>query len=107
MERITYATHIQAFIKIPPHEILYLYQERPETLLVVGQYRTCFITSTLDRLKNDLISHGFIRSHSDFLINLNHIQFFNKSMVRIGHVELPISQSGFNLLLDRLNVVRG
>jgi two-component system LytT family response regulator len=61
------------------------------------------VLKNLKSFEEQLMPYQFIRIHKSFIISLRHLESIEKSTVKIGDVNIPISESykdSFNLFLD-------
>lgn len=63
------------------------------------------VPRTLKHMEEELGPHGFIRTHRSYLANLASIERIGSSEVHIGEVEIPLSESHRQGLINSLKVL--
>ncbi|MEG0875242.1 MAG: LytTR family DNA-binding domain-containing protein [Clostridiales bacterium] len=84
---------------IPQNTIIYIEHDKRVTKIVTEDniYRNY---DKLDNIEKSLYSPPFVRCHKSFIINLNHINSFQKTVfICMGNVKVPISRSHYNLVV--------
>ena len=68
-----------------------------------SQERPLVIRSSLKQLKKDLPNSTFIQPHRSYIINIEHIQSWDKSSISIANNVIPISRNNKEAILNQLD----
>ena len=60
------------------------------------------VLSTMKGIEQLLSEHKFIRIHKSYLINMDHFEFVEGAMAKVGGSELPVSRKYRNQLMEAL-----
>jgi len=86
-------------------DIIYLRSNRNYTNIFLKDGKNVLISKTLGFLVKKINDSAFLRIHSSYLINTNHLNQYIKAkdkVVLIGNIELPVSRNNKKLLANWL-----
>ncbi|MCR9172605.1 MAG: LytTR family transcriptional regulator DNA-binding domain-containing protein [bacterium] len=63
------------------------------------------LSATLKKTEEQLASHGFIRCHRSYLVNLKKIERLGGNFVLIGNEEIPVSETLRKNIVERLDLL--
>lgn len=78
-------------VTLPTDEIQYVESVDTLTILHTGDGRS-FKNKTPISQWEDILDEGFVRIHRSFLVNISAITSFDKDVLYVGEVELPVSR---------------
>lgn len=91
------------FVKIKFSDILYLKSDHVYIEIFTKLNKTYLVRDSmlnfLDKLPNN-----FFRTHRSFIVNLDHMELFNSTFVKVGNVEIPIGKVYRDELLKQIKI---
>lgn len=81
----------QKHIKIILNEILYIKSD-DDYIHIVCLERKLIIYERLKNIITQLPNNQFIRTHNSYIVNINHVNSFQKDKVKIAGIDIPISE---------------
>ena len=91
-------------VKVSFHEIIYV-EALDNYIRVVAENRILTIRCTMAQMEKVLPVAMFCRIHRSYIISLSHIISFNKSVVILQNLKLPISDQYKNNLLQIVTIL--
>jgi len=99
-------TTLDAVYYINYNDIIYLKSNRNYTNIYLIDGKNILISKTLSFLVRKINDSTFLRTHSSYLINTNHLCQYIKSrdkVILINDIELPVSRSKKKTLINWLD----
>lgn len=81
------------FIKLKLNEILYIKSEGNYLDLFSADGKKYFIRSTMHYFSSFLTDEHFFQSHQSYIVNLNFVNEFSHTHLKINKLEIPLSKS--------------
>lgn len=71
-----------------------------------GEKRPVLTKSTMKSLESKVFTHGFMRVHKSFIVNMRKIESVKQQRIKISTFDIPVSDSHAAELMEKLNLTR-
>ena len=80
-------------VNVNAKKVLFFESKRNYYMVYLTDNSTYLFRGTISKLESEMSSLGFFRTHSAFLVNLEHInQFADDVYILIGNSKIPVAQ---------------
>lgn len=96
--------HVEyALVKVIIKDILYIEGMKDYVkIYLTTSERPVLTKSTLKAIEEKIGSHGFMRIHKSFIVQLDKIEAIRNHRIKVGNKEIPVSQANLEELLQSL-----
>jgi DNA-binding LytR/AlgR family response regulator len=92
------------YVRIKKSDILYIESTRDYAQYITSTEKYSVLT-TLKSIEEKIDQSFFIKIHRSYIVNIEKITNFRDNIVYIGEIEIPVSKTYKNQLLQRLNAL--
>jgi len=95
----------QIFVKVKLNEILFIKSEGNYLDLYTSNGKKHFIRSSMKYFGDFLLNKSFFKCHMSYMVNLNFIDEFAPTFLKIGKYEVPIAKNRKEELLSKMQTL--
>lgn len=105
-KKVVLTTNTRLFV-VNASDIIMCHSDRNYTQFFLADGRQITVSKTIKEFDDMLIDHGFFRPHRQYLINMSHVQSFEKSnpgkILLTGNIGVPVSVRKKEQLIDMIS----
>lgn len=93
------------YYKVKKADIFYAYA-KDQIITIITENDKFTLSSTLKRFDEQLDDPYFLKVYRSYFVNILHIDSFDSEQVSIANTPIPMSKSGHDLLLERIQKLK-